>query len=49
MNYEFKISASIGVYETNTASDLDFETIIKKADAIMYVEKQAKKAKEAAH
>lgn len=44
MNYEFKVSASVGVYETTTASDLDFETIIKKTDAIMYVEKQAKKA-----
>jgi diguanylate cyclase (GGDEF)-like protein len=44
----YRVSASIGIYCTDSQSDTDFETIVKKSDAMMYAEKQAKKAADAA-
>ena len=40
---DYSVSASIGIYQTDTGSDINFETLVKKADAIMYRNKQAKK------
>ena len=40
---DYSVSASVGIYQTDTASDNNFETLVKKADAIMYRNKQEKK------
>lgn len=40
----YKVSASVGVYQTDTSADINFETLVKKTDAIMYQIKQAKKS-----
>lgn len=39
----YTISASVGIYITDFSGDTDFETLVKRSDEAMYVEKQAKK------
>lgn len=39
----FPFSASLGVYETDDLSQMDFETLLVKADELMYEEKRKKK------
>ena len=39
----YAVSASVGIYITGTADDLDFEELIKKSDKLMYADKTAKK------
>lgn len=38
-NRPYEVSSSIGTYKTTGADDIDFETLIKKADESMYKEK----------
>lgn len=39
----YTVSASVGIYITGSADDLDFEELIKKSDKLMYADKTAKK------
>ena len=41
----YLISASAGIYRTDSTCDTDFEHLIKEADAIMYAEKIEKRRK----
>jgi diguanylate cyclase (GGDEF)-like protein len=42
-NTPFPFSASLGVYETDDLSQMSFETLLVKADELMYEEKKKKK------
>lgn len=44
-NTPFPFSASLGVYETDDLSQMDFETLLVKADELMYEEKRKKKVR----
>lgn len=39
----YKVSASVGIYSTTDSSEMNFETLIKKADELMYLDKISKK------
>lgn len=39
----YQISASIGFFKTTVAGEVDFEALLKEADALMYQEKRAKR------
>ncbi len=42
-NSEYPFSASLGVYETDDLEQMNFETLLVKADELMYQEKKKKK------
>lgn len=39
----YTVSASLGIFITSETEDLEFEDLLKRADALMYQEKRGKK------
>lgn len=40
---DYTVSASVGIYSTSVSDEMNFETLIKKADELMYLDKISKR------